>query len=307
MGGLQLLIYISILFFVVVVGAKMIKIVRMPLHVRWDLYPIPHEKGKGAYGGSYYEELDWWTKPANFSLLSEIKAMLKEIILVHSVYENNRPLWVFSFPFHLGMYSLLGFVALMILGAVLGLFDITISAASTSILGQTVHYLTLVLGTAGWILAIVGAFGLFVNRLFGSKLRAATVFSDYINLLFLLSVFVAGFVSWQTADPTYSVMRGYMQNLISFEAAGILPTTVAVQFWLLAALMFYFPFTHMTHMFAKYLTYHKVRWDDEPNTRGGKIESAVNEQLGYRLDWSAPHIKTGGTWGEAATAPEEDE
>lgn len=130
MGGLQLFLYIAILFFIAVVLAKMIKIARMPVHLRWDLYPIPHEKGKGAYGGSYYEELDWWTKPANFSLLSEIKEMAKEIILVHSVYENNRPLWVFSFPFHLGMYCLIGFVVFVIFGAILGLAGIEVAAAS---------------------------------------------------------------------------------------------------------------------------------------------------------------------------------
>jgi hypothetical protein len=65
--------------------------------------------------------------------------------------------------------------------------------------------------------------------------------------------------------------------------------------------MFYFPFTHMTHLFGKYFTYHKVRWEDEPNFRGSKIEKAVTKALGYRQNWAAPHIKTGGTWADAAT------
>ena len=34
-----------------------------PLHVRWELYPVPHEGSKTVYGGSFMEEKDWWTQP----------------------------------------------------------------------------------------------------------------------------------------------------------------------------------------------------------------------------------------------------
>jgi hypothetical protein len=75
MSGLQILSYVSIAFFLVVVAAKMIRIARMPVHLRWDLYPIPHEKGRSYYGGSYFEEVNWWTKPMHFSLVSEVREM----------------------------------------------------------------------------------------------------------------------------------------------------------------------------------------------------------------------------------------
>ena len=77
-----------------------------------------------------------------------------------------------------------------------------------------------------------------------------------------------------------------------------------MQLWVTAALLFYYPFTHMTHLFGKYFTYHWIRWEDSPNVRGGKIEKAVSSSLGFRQNWSAPHIKTGGTWAEAATDEE---
>jgi hypothetical protein len=89
--------------------------------------------------------------------------------------------------------------------------------------------------------------------------------------------------------------------LISFNAAGVIPASLTVQLWLTAALMLYFPFTHMTHFAGKYFTYHRIRWEDAPNIRGGKIEGAVSNSLRQRIDWSAPHIKSGATWAEAAT------
>ena len=83
MGGLQVLFYISTLVFVVGVVYKGVKMARMPLHLRWDLYPIPHEGGgKGKYGGSYYEEVEWWTKPANIAISNEMKEAAKEILPV---------------------------------------------------------------------------------------------------------------------------------------------------------------------------------------------------------------------------------
>ena len=59
---LLILSYLGIGVFVVVILGKIIKYFRMPLHVRWELYPVPHEKGR-EYGGSYFEELNWWKNP----------------------------------------------------------------------------------------------------------------------------------------------------------------------------------------------------------------------------------------------------
>jgi len=305
MSGLQIASYVSVLFFVMVIAAKMIKIARMPVHLRWDLYPIPHEKGRGAYGGSYFEEVDWWTKPKNFSLFSEVKEMAKEIILVKSVYEHNKPLWVFSFPFHFGMYSLIGFIGLLAIGAIMELAGVSVSALSLSSFGLVVFYLTIFCGTIGWVLGIFGGIGLFLSRLLKRELRVASAFSDYVNLLFLLAVFGVGLWSWYTADQSYTATRAFVQSWLTFQPATAQPAAMVVQLWVTVALLFYFLFTQMTHMVGKYFTYHRVRWEDEPNIQGSKIEHAVQAALGQTITWSAPHIKTGGTWAEAATATEE--
>ena len=307
MSGLQILLYLSVLFFAVVVAAKMIRIALMPVHLRWDLYPIPHEKGKGQYGGSYFEEVDWWNKPNDFSLFSELKEMGKEIFFLHSVWEHNRPLWVFSFPFHIGMYSLIGFLFLLVLGAILGAAGIAVSSTSSSVPGVALHYLTIVLGALGWVLSIFGAFGLILSRAFSKDMQGSTIFSDYVNLVFLLAVFIAGFLSWVSADHDYAALRGFVQGLITFSPATSLPTITALQLWLAAGLLVYFPFTHMTHVFAKYFTYHSVRWEDEPNLPGSKLEKEIKKTLGYRVTWAAPHVKSGATWAEAATAGEQED
>ncbi|MEW5796461.1 MAG: respiratory nitrate reductase subunit gamma [Candidatus Zixiibacteriota bacterium] len=300
MNALQLAGYVAVVFFAVSLAAKMIKIARMPIHIRWDLYPIPHEKRKGAYGGSYFEEVDWWTKPSNFSRLAEIKAMAAEILFVQSLFHHNRSLWYASFPFHFGLYCLVVFMALLLMGAILGAVGIDIASGSAGLVGPGVHYLTLVTGSAGWILGAIGAVGLLAARTFGNELRKASVRSDYFNLIFLLAIFVAGLVAWLTVDPGYTHMRGFVQYMITFQPAPALPGSVTALGWIVIALLFYSPFTHMTHMFGKYFTYHTVRWEDHPNIRGSKIEKAVTEALGYKLSWAAPHIKKG-TWAEAAT------
>jgi nitrate reductase gamma subunit len=298
---LQLMFYLSFLVFVIVMIMKALKISNMPLHLRWDLYPIPHEKGKSEYGGSYFEELNWWIKPKRISIANEIKEMGKEIIFVHSLMQNNRPLWVFSFPFHFGMYLLIGFVVMLVLSAILELSGTAVSTASTTGFAVVVSYLTTVFGIIGWILASFGALGLLLNRMFNKDLRRASVRADYFNLILLLAIFVIGLVSSFVLEPPNAELRRFVGSLISFQAAGGLHTATAIQLWLMIILLVYLPFTHMAHFLGKYFTYHKVRWEDAANLRGNKIEMAVKEGLGYKINWSASHIKSGGTWAEAAT------
>ncbi len=306
MSALQWVSYVAVVFFVVAVAVKMIRIARMPVHLRWDLYPIPHERGKGHYGGSYFEEIDWWTKPRDFALMAELTEMAKEIILVKGVYRHNRPLWYFSFPFHFGLYCLVGFTVVLVVGAIMQAAGVTVAANAGNGFAVLVHYATVVLGYAGWILSLIGGVGVLLKRMTNRDMRAATVRGDYLNLVFLLAVFVTGLLSLTTVEQSLAIWRGFVGSLITFQAAGPLPTMLSVHLWLVVILLLYFPFTHMTHMVGKYFTYHTVRWEDEPNIRDGHIERAVQKALGYKINWSAPHIKSGSTWAEAATSTEEE-
>ncbi len=301
MGALQYFFYLSVAVLLLGLLYKAIKIARMPIHLRWDLYPIPHEKGKGHYGGSYFEELDWWTKPLKVSLVSEVKEMSKEILLIQSLFHHNRFLWLSSFPFHFGLYLLVGFLFFLLLGAILNLSGIVIGVSSESAVGVAVHYLTLLSGLAGAALGTLGAIGLILSRVFKGELRRFSVKADFFNLALLLAVFATLLISLVTVDRDGAIHRALAGNLITLKPTGEMPSPIPLELFLAGFFFLYLPFTHMTHFIGKYFTYHKVRWEDHPNLKGSKIEKAVTEYLGYKLSWAAPHIKAGSTWAEAAT------
>jgi len=300
MTELQLLMYAAYAFLFVGTGYRAYRMAKMPVHLRWDLYPIPHEKGRGHYGGSYFEEVDWWTKPAEVSVQGELREMAKEIVFIQSMYHNNRRLWVFSFPFHFGLYLLVVFVLLIFLGAFLEVVGVPVSAEG-NLLARSLYYVTIPLGLIGSALATLGALGLLVSRLTRVDLRRTSVRSDYFNLILLLAVFVSGLFAWGAEDVAYAQSRLFIARLISFQPAGPVSAAFATHLVLAALFMMYLPFTHMTHFVGKYFTYHKVRWEDSPNVKGSVLEKRINEALGYTVTWSAPHIKTGGTWAETAT------
>jgi nitrate reductase gamma subunit len=298
MSLLQIAIYFAVVLFAVTVSAKVIRIARMPVHLRWDLYPIPHEGLRGKYGGSYYEEVNWWTKPRRFSLISDVKEVAREIIFIQSLFRHNRSLWFFSFPFHIGMYCIIGLGALLTLGAVWGVSGGAAGATSTGT-DRIANYVIVILGSMGWILGIFGAAGLFFSRLINPQLRTASLRGDYFNLLILLALFIAGLISHFAVDRSYSILQGFIGHLVRFQPADMLPASVKAELWLAVIVILYLPFTHMTHFIGKFFTYHRVRWEDHPNIRGGKIEKAVTRALGNRLTWEASHIKPGATWADA--------
>lgn len=304
MSGLQILMYVAYAVFFIGTAYRAFRMARMPVHLRWDLYPIPHEKGKGHYGGSYFEEIDWWTKPAEVSLSSELKEMSREILFIQSMYHNNRPLWIFSFPFHFGLYLSIVFVLLVFFGGLLTALGVPVSAESTNVVGKVVHFVTMPFGIIGAVMGALGALGLFFSRMARTELRRTSAWMDYFNLILLFAVFASGLYVWGTEDITYAALGVFITDLISFNATVPVSTGFAVHMVLAAAFLIYLPFTHMTHFVGKYFTYHKVRWEDQPNLRGSDLEKRITEALGYRINWSAPHIK-GKTWAEAATATEE--
>lgn len=301
MGILQYFFYVSLFVFLVCVALRAVKIARMPLHLRWDLYPIPHEKGRAHYGGSYFEELDWWTKPASVSRWGELVEMAKEIFFIQSLYRHNRALWAFSFPFHAGLYLLTGYVLLVFAGGAASLVGIDVSGDSPQSLGRLVYLLTLFLGVGGAFTALFGAAGLLASRLARSELRKTSVWTDYANLILLTAVFFTGILMWTTVDPGFHVTRGFAAELMAFAPVSSLPAVAATHYILAGAFLLWLPFTHMTHFVGKYFTYHKIRWEDEPNKKASTLEAAVVKALGYRIIWSAPHIRSGGSWAEAAT------
>ena len=114
---IHLVTYLALLVFAVAVAVRFFRIQNYPIHLRWEIYPVPHEGKRSEHGGSRMEDVDWWEKPIHVSKITEIKFMLQEMIFIKALFEHNRKLWYRSFPFHFGLYLLGGFAGLLALGA----------------------------------------------------------------------------------------------------------------------------------------------------------------------------------------------
>jgi nitrate reductase gamma subunit len=311
-GALLLIVtYFSIAVFVLAVVVRFVKLSSLPIHLRWELYPVAHEKGRASYGGSYLEESDWWTKPRHSSLLGELKIMIPEILLLAGVWEHNRKQWFRSFPFHFGLYLAGGLIGLLLLGGIAGAAGADVSAEG-AILGRLLHHATYMIGYAALLLGLVGAAALLIRRTFETDYAEYTTKIDYFNLAFFVAAFVVALAAHVMGDRQFVALRTYFAELVTFggySASGEIALLTSAEIVLASLLVAYIPLTHMSHFFTKWFTYHHVRWADEPNMPGSKIERKVNEVLQYPVSWSASHIRGDGkkTWADVATSGVEEE
>ena len=306
--GLMLLVvaYASVAVFVVAVAHRFVAISRLPLHLRWELYPVAHEKGRASYGGSYLEETDWWTKPRASSKLGELKVMIPEILLLAGVWEHNRMHWLRSFPFHFGVYLLAGLIFLLFAGGIATAAGVDV-APGGGVLWGTLYHLTYIVGFAGIVLGLIGAAALLARRVFEADYTEYTKKADYFNLAFFVIALVVALAAHVGVDPGFGALRSYVARLVTFDfsLAGVgITGLTAAEIVLGCLLLAYIPLTHMSHFFTKWFMYHDIRWSDEPNVVGGKIERQVNEMLRYPVSWSAPHIRGDGkkNWVDVATS-----
>jgi len=287
---LSIIAYLSILLFVGISVYKAYQFAKMPLHGRMDLYPVPKEEGF-EHGGSFYEELSWWSKPHKVSHVREITEMLKEILFIKTLFDNQRPFWWFSYALHLGIYMLMAWSILLLVGAASELNGILVAANSQSIWGLLIYYLSAIIGYIGLILAALGSGLLVLRRMFDNTLRKYTTPQEYFNLLLIFAAVVTGILYW-SSDLSFQSAREVTANLITFTAppaSGLLTLHVV----LVGIMLIYIPISKMSHYVGKYFTFHTVLWDNSPNLKGSDVEQKVKKATAYRptTSWSAPHIK----------------
>lgn len=264
----------------------------LPSHLRWELYPVPHEAPeRAAHGGSYFEQSEWWTKPREAHRAGELRVMAAEIFAFDSVREANRTLWWRTLLFHFGMYCVVGFVVL----------QVTMYFATGGLFANLVADLQLavkLLGRMGLVFIFLGSMALLRRRVADTNLRDYTHAADYVHLGFIAITALAVLGgSFAANAPT---PQRFIAAAFHFDTAAQVPALLAAGLLLTFALVAYIPYSHMAHFIAKYFTYHAVRWDDRPNY---EVVQSVARSLSYRPTWSATHMGADGTktWAEIAT------
>lgn len=289
--------YLAILVFAAVTAKKVYTIATMPRHLRWDLYPIAHEGPEG----SSFQKPEFWTKPRPFHLAYELAEMAEEILLLKRTFLYNRKVWTFSYPMHAGFYLIIGWLALIFLGAVIELATgLKISAASTGFFAQALNAVTLLAGVGGLALGLFGCLGLLWMRYTDEDMREYSSPVTFLNLYLLIALFAAGLAAWLFNDPSFALARGYVASLLAFKPVA-LPPLMTLTTLLFGVFLIYLPFSRMLHFAAKYFFYHNIMWDDEPLVVGGGLDKAIGGYLHFKMGWSAPHLKPGASWLEQAT------
>jgi nitrate reductase gamma subunit len=268
----------------------------MPVHLRWELYPVAHEKGR-PYGGSYLEEVEWWHKPRRTNPFGEFTTFIGEILFFREYFKSKRGFWYFVYPFHIGLFLLLAWVLLIAAGSIMLINGSAVTSPANNAAIEAIYYLTLIAGLTAFVLGIFGTAGLLIKRAGDKDLKIYTNPIDYFNLAVILLIFILGLATWFFEDRTFAVMRGYVQGLFVFKQVIVGHLLTA---FLLTASIFlaYMPFTRIMHYVAKYFTYHKVRWDDKPMAKGGRLERQIGVLLDRKAGWAAPHVHQGKTWAE---------
>lgn len=286
---LSFVAYLAIVLFLGLSVYKAYRLAKLPMHGRMDLYPIPKEKGY-EHGGSYYEEISWWSKPREVSHLTELVEMLKEILFIKTLFENQRPFWWLSYALHLGIYFLMAWTVLIVAGAISILNGILVAVNTPSIWGLLLYYLTFVTGTLGFILATAGSGLLIIRRMFDTTLNKYTTPQEYFNLLLIFVTLVTGILAWGLG-PSFQTAQYATANLITFAPFSATPL-ISLNIILVAIMLTYIPLSKMSHYVGKYFTFHTVLWDNSPNLKGSAVEQKVKKATSYRpaTSWSAPHI-----------------
>jgi nitrate reductase gamma subunit len=288
------------IIFLAAIVYRVAAIARLPVHLRWELAPIPHEKGKGGYGGSYLEEFEWWRQPRRSSIIAPMIYMLREIFLLKGIWKNNRSLWPLSFSLHTGIYLLIITFLLQVLNAVFLITEIPVSVLNVTLT------IAAILALAGYVLGGAGAIGLILKRALDANYRPFTTSSRYFNLVFLSLVFLSGIYAWAGTGDFAREASAFIKSVVTLDAGITIVFPLATHIIICLLFLIYLPLTDMVHFMAKYFTYHYVRWNDAPQDQ--KMARELRELLTQPVGWAADHVAAQGrkSWAETTGGNKDD-
>ena len=302
---LLVLTYFAYLFIIVMYTRKVIKIARMPAHLRWELYPVAYEP-RSRYGSAHREDGQAWQKSHRRTMRKGISYLLSENFKFSEYFKSNLSYWLALFPWHIGFIFIIGFHVLCFFSAVAMVAGIPVTVASANLLGRIFYYAILLIGVISFIAGAFGSVGLIIKRLTDKNLKVFATPQNYFGYVFTLFVFLSGLYAWIFIDPAFTAYREFWKGLLTFNPPTVEPATAA-HIILFSLFLIYLPFTRSLHYITKFFAFLWIRWDDRPNSRGSKIESNIIDSLNKPVDWSGPHITSGKTWAEIASESAIDE
>jgi hypothetical protein len=98
-------------------------------------------------------------------------------------------------------------------------------------------------------------------------------------------------------NESITYLEGLLKGKITFAE---LSSMTILHFLIFKLFLIYIPFSKFFHGPVKYMTFHKILWDDMYQVKGSEEEKKISEQLNYRVRWSGPHILSDKSWLENA-------
>jgi len=164
--------YGSILFFIVAVALRIVRTVKAPVHLHWELYK----------GSSVYEATDWWTK-THSSFVEKLCSMALDLLTLREFYHRNRRFWYPLIVFHIGLYLLILWHAWLFVRAVV------MNVETASAFGW-------VWGTFSTFLTFVGGVVILWMRVTDKELRIYYPPIHYIKWVFVLLTLLGASMPW---------------------------------------------------------------------------------------------------------------
>ncbi|MEG9195180.1 MAG: hypothetical protein V6S10_07665 [Candidatus Methanoglobus sp.] len=276
---LQLLVYSVLFIFLTGVALKIIRLSNR-IHLRCDLYPIPHIP-KAHGGGGYYEEVEWWKRERKRSIYGVIKAILAILVINRRKMSLQPRHWLATFLFHLGIFLHVLWILLLILVII-----------TFSTLSEGLAPILSVLGFTGLLLMFVFALYLLIRKL-TRPIRYYVPLEDYIILSFVLAISSSGILALLEVDAHHSIE--VLGSLIAFSEPSNLGFFETIHIATFSILIGILPFTRITHYIAVFFT-HLALWDDRIRS---EFDSRLEEIItSYRVKWGAGHLTSDLTWEE---------
>lgn len=298
-----LLGYLAILGFIGLTAARMIKYIKSsPQHIRWELYPIPHERPeRAAYGGSYMEETDWWTKARHVDHREEIRAILQEVLFLENTYKNNQSLWLRSFPFHWGMYFLMGGTIILIFATILEFCGASPESGFLVFIGNVINAVVFI----GALCIMGGGIALLERRFSDPGLKRYTAFEQAANLVSFIIFGILTLCAWSFNASYYDVAMNFIYNLCAANFVPLGSTWFVMNMLAGFCVLVFIPISNMRHLFMKYFMYHDIRWGDKATVYSKKNQQLIDVDLNLQENWDAPHISENSgskTWLDVAAS-----